>query len=160
MKLRSVFVSPFWVMFLLTVNILTSFSFAYRQLKDELQITRRTRTTLTELTQLAGEMSAERSMLETRYGFPAQELEQVIGEDLLQNVEHEVAEPVSLANGWALRTARLRFRHLRWDQIRDLMSRLETGTPPWRIEALSIEAGMTDLSGSLDLVVLERPEAE
>jgi len=160
MKLRTALLSPFWVMFLLLVCILTSFSFAYKQLKQEIQVTNRTRASLAELETMAGGISAQREALETRHGMPARPLEEVIGEDLLSKVDHEDADPVLLSNGMSLRTARLRFKHLRWDQIRDLMSRLETGTPPWRIEALTIEAGTTDLSGSLDVVVLDRAPAE
>jgi len=160
MSVRQTLLLPSRMIFLLLVCMILSFSLAFRFVKQELDQYRRTRASLTEIQELAANVSTERSVLDIRYGGPALDLEKVVGETLLSKVQVERNEPALLAGEMRQITARLRFQHLRWDQIRDLMTRLETSIPPWRIEALSIESGLTDLSGSLDLVALEQHAEE
>lgn len=159
MSLRKTFTSPFWVSFGVLVCVITSFSFAFRFAKQEMNLYRRTRAAYLELRELASGVGDQRQLLSTTFGNAAPSLENIVGTDLLSNIQVEPNEPVTLAGGeLQLVTVRLRFERVRWDQIRDLMTRLETGSPPWRIESLSIEAGVSDLSGTLDVVTLERPE--
>lgn len=143
---------------LLAAGLLLSATLAVRGVRSELKRLRGVSAALTEMEALRARVESEEIRLRRRFGLPARPLKDVVGEGLMDSVELVPGETVDLAEGYRTRDARIEFLGLRWDQLRDLLTRLENGTPPWRVVALNIQADVKDLSGNLAVQVLERPE--
>jgi hypothetical protein len=154
-RLRSL---PRWIWVLLLVCIwVSALAVAVNRARKELGRHRRMLGSLVSLRELESRISAERTLMEGRHGGPAADLMEVVGSDLEPNVQVESTGADPLPQGLQLTRSRIHFQHLRWDQVRDLITRLESGLPPWRVVSLEIETGLRDLSGHLDVTALERP---
>ena len=61
--------------------------------------------------------------------------------------------------GWSARQLNLTFKNVAYEEIAQLLPRLETNRPPWRITAIVIHAGQREGQAqeiSLNLEMLER----
>jgi hypothetical protein len=87
---------------------------------------------------------------------PFRPLPGIVGEPLLDQVQIEQLLSEPLPDGRRVEASRLDFSGLSWMELRDLISRLENGLPPWRLDGIRLEVkDVSDLSGSLEVRTLK-----
>lgn len=149
-------ISPALSIGLLISALLLSWTLAARGVRRETRRLRGVDAALAELTALRSEIRSDEALLRQRFEGPVRSLEEVVGSDLQERVDWTPGETSDAGGGVRRLESRLEWKGLRWDQLRDLLTRLENGTPPWRVVSLNIRAEGRHLSGELRVETLER----
>jgi hypothetical protein len=149
----------YWWGVLVGCLLILSVSFSIRDVKRELGLWSRSTQMLAELQEMEAGLKEDKRRLADEYAGGAVSLMALAGDSLRDQVEIQPVEQRSLPEGYELRRVRIDFKSLRWDQVREFISRLESSSPPWRVEELQITAGFSDLNGFLKVRTLNRQNA-
>lgn len=152
---RSFSLSPVLCIGLLLSGLLLSWTLAARRARHEIRRLRGVEAVRSELASLARTDQTRKALLRQRFSGPVRPLSELVGEELGPRVEVVPGDPTLLPPNTRAHEARLDVSGLRWDQLRDLLTRLENGTPPWRVISLDIRAEGIHLNGSLMVRTLE-----
>lgn len=117
----------------------------------------RTRARLAGVAQRIDEAEQGQALLAQRFHRPAAGLAEVLEAYPPRGNWEVVAETVTeLPMAYRHREERIQFSEWGWEDVRRLVSRAAEQSPPWRLTALEISAGLEGLEGVLTLEALDK----